>query len=131
MRTKALGLAALGLLAGCAQDATERREADRRSLAEARPVGEPVDCVQLARIDHMWVRDNRTIDFRMRGGEVYRNRLRNECPGLAFEESFTYRTSTARLCSVDLIAVNRSAGGGLAGPVCALGSFQRIETGIR
>jgi hypothetical protein len=129
---KVLGLAALGVLAGCAQGATERREADRRSLAEARPVGEPVDCVDLARIDRTRVRDNRTIDFHMRGRQVYRNRLRNECPGLAFEDSFTYRTSTGRLCSVDLVTVNRSGGGGgPAGPTCALGSFQRIETAIR
>jgi hypothetical protein len=124
---KLLGLAASALVAGCAQGSTERREADRRSLAEARPVGEPVDCIQLARIDRTRVRGNRTIDFHMRGGTVYRNRLRNECPGLAFEDSFTYRTSTGRLCSVDLIKVNRS-GGGPGGPTCALGPFQRIET---
>ena len=121
---------ALAILAGCAQGSTERQESDRRSLAEARPIGEPVDCVDLARIDHTRVRDNRTIDFHMRGGEVYRNRLRHECSGLGFEDSFAYRTSTGRLCSVDLITVSRS-GGGPAGPTCALGSFQRIETGSR
>ncbi|HYW17226.1 MAG TPA: DUF6491 family protein [Allosphingosinicella sp.] len=131
MRMKALGLAALGLLAGCAQGSTERQEADRRSLAEARPVGEPVDCLNLARIDRTRVLDNRTIDFHLRGGEVYRNRLRDECPGLAFEDSFTYRTSAGRLCSVDLISVNRSGGGGPAGPTCPLGAFQRIEKEIR
>jgi hypothetical protein len=132
MTIKALSLAALALLAGCAQGSTERQEADRRSIAEARPVGEPVDCIQLTRIDHTLVRDNRTVDFHMRGREVYRNRLRHECPGLAFEDGFTYRTSTGRLCSVDLIAVNRSGGGGgPAGPACALGSFQRIEPSMR
>ena len=131
MRIKATGLAGLavlGILAGCAQGSTERQEADRRSLAEVRPVG----CIDLARIDHTRVRDNRTIDFHMRGREVYRNRLRHECPGLAFEDSFTYRTSLGRLCSVDLITVNRSGGaGGPAGPTCALGSFQRIESEVR
>jgi hypothetical protein len=66
----------------------------------------------------------------MRGREVYRNNLRQECPGLAFEDSFAYRTSLSRLCSVDLISLNRS-GGGPAGPTCALGPFQRIETTIR
>ena len=125
MRIIGLGLAALGVLSGCAQGATERRQADRRSLAEARPVGEPVACVDLVRIDRTRVRDDRTIDFHMRGGAVFRNRLRHECAGLAFEDGFGYRTSTGRLCSVDLVTVNRSAGG--SGPTCALGSFQRIE----
>ena len=126
---KWMSLVALGLLAGCVQGATERQEADRRALAEARPVGEPIDCVELSRIDRTRVRDNRTIDFHMRGGQVYRNRLRHECPGLAFEDSFAYRTSIGRLCSVDLVTVNRNGGG--SGPTCALGPFQRIETGVR
>lgn len=122
-------LAAALILCGCAQGPTQRQETDRRALAEARPVGEPVDCVDLARIDYTRVRDDRTVDFYMRGREVYRNRLRNECSGLAFEDSFAYRTSLSRLCSVDLITVNRSGGAG--GPTCALGTFQRIETSIR
>ena len=123
------GVAAAGALAGCAQGPTVRQEADRRSLAEARPVGQPVDCVELARIDHTRVRDARTIDFHMRGRVVYRNRLPHECPGLAFEESFTYRTSLGRLCSVDTISVNSRTG--IAGATCALGAFQRIETSVR
>jgi hypothetical protein len=129
MRILLPGLAAMAMLAGCAQGPTQRQEADRRALAEARPVGEPVDCVQIARIDHTRVRDDRTIDFHMRGREVFRNRLRHECSGLAFPESFTYRTSIGRLCSVDLITVNRI--GGADGPTCALGPFQRIETNAR
>ena len=130
MRMIWAGLAAMAALAGCAQGTTRRQEADRRALAEARPVGEPVDCIDLSRIDRTRVRDNRTIDFHMRGREVYRNRLRDECPGLAFEDSFAYRTSLGRLCSVDLITVNRSGGGG-SGPTCALGAFQRIATAVR
>jgi len=129
MRSPALCLVAACLLAGCAQGSTQRQESDRRALAGATPVGEPVDCVELSRIDHTRVRDSRTIDFHMRGREVYRNRLRNECPGLAFEDSFTYRTSLSRLCSVDLITVNDRSG--IAGPACALGPFQRIETEAR
>ncbi|HYG48654.1 MAG TPA: DUF6491 family protein [Allosphingosinicella sp.] len=131
MKILVLALAAACTLAGCARGPTQRQEADRRALAEARPVGDPVDCLDIARIDHTRVRDGRTIDFFMRGREVYRNRLRHECPGLAFEDSFSYRTSLSRLCSVDLIHVNRSGGGGPAGPACALGTFQRIETSVR
>ena len=129
MKALPTGLAAVCLLAGCAQGPTPRQEADRRALAEAREVGAPVDCIDLARIDHTRVRDDRTVDFFMRGREVYRNRLRQDCPGLGFEDSFTYRTSLARLCSVDLITVNQGAAA--RGPTCALGPFQRIETPVR
>ena len=117
------------LLAGCAQGTTQRQEADRRALAEARPVGEPVDCLDLARIDQTRIRGSRTIDFHLRGRDVYRNSLPDECPGLAFEDGFTYRTSLGRLCSVDTIQVLSRTG--IAGPTCALGKFQRIETAAR
>jgi hypothetical protein len=129
MKIAVSSLAAVSILAGCAQGPTQRQEADRRALAEARPVGGPVDCVDLSRIDHTRVRDDRTIDFHMRGREVYRNRLRHECSGLGFEDSFAYKTSLGRLCSVDLITVNRSGAG--PGPTCALGTFQRVETPVR
>jgi hypothetical protein len=115
------------LLAGCAR--TEADVMDERALAEARPVGAPVSCVEISRIRHTRVRDDETIDFYMRGGEVYRNRLPSSCPGLNFEDSFSYRTSLGQLCSVDLITVNRPSGP--SGPSCGLGRFQRIETSAR
>ncbi len=102
-----------------------RDVADQRALAEARPVGEPQSCVQLVGIRNTRVLDNRMIDFIMRNGDVYRNRLPDECPGLGFDESFSYRTSQSQLCSVDIITVrNRS---GLPGASCGLGQFQRVE----
>jgi Family of unknown function (DUF6491) len=122
IRTLAATLLTLSLTA-CAP--TERDEADQRALAEARPVGAPADCIDLARIDHSRVRDDRTIDFAMKGGKVYRNILPQACSGLRFEESFSYRTSLSQLCSTDLITVNRS--GGIDGPTCGLGRFQPVE----
>ena len=119
--------AATALLLSCAP--AQRDEADRRALAEARPAGEAVDCIQTSRISHTKVRDSRTVDFHMRGGRVYRSTLPNECPGLAFEESFTYRTSIGRLCSVDHITVN--SGTGINGPSCALGEFQPVGIASR
>ena len=121
-------LAAMAL-ASTACAPTERDEADRRSLADARPVGEPVDCIETSRISHSRVRGDGTIDFHLRGGQVFRNTLRNRCPGLGFEDSFTYRASIGRLCSVDFITVVSNSGG--QGPSCGLGTFQRIEAGAR
>ena len=130
MKRMIFAAAALAALGGCVEGATQRDEANRRALAEAREVGEPADCITIASIDYSRVRDDRTIDFYMRGGEVYRNRLRHECPGLAFDDSFSYATSLSRLCSVDTITVNSNSGGA-AGRTCGLGAFQRIETNVR
>ena len=120
-------LAASALLLSCAP--AEPGAADLRPLADARPAGEAVDCIQTSRISHTKVRDSRTLDFHMRGGRIYRSTLPHDCPGLAFEESFTYRTSIGRLCSVDHITVN--SGTGINGPSCALGEFQPVEIASR
>ena len=122
-----LAAAALVLATGCAgaDGTTRHQQADRRALEHARPVGDPVDCVIRRNIGHTVVLDDRTIDFHMAGGRVLRNRLPDACPGLAFDDSFFYRTSLDRLCSVDTITVRRS--GGAPGPTCPLGRFQPVE----
>jgi len=72
--------------------------------------------------------DDQTIDFKMRGGDIYRNRLPNRCGGLGFEEAFSYKTSTNQLCSVDIIHVLSQTGGRLdTRGACGLGKFQKIE----
>jgi len=119
----ALSAASLAV-AACAP--AERDETDHRALAEATPVGEPADCVHLARIRNTRTRDDRTIDFYLAGGQVYRNTLPHSCSGLRFEDGFSYKTSLSQLCSTDLITVTRP--GGMEGPTCGLGRFQPIET---
>ena len=122
--------AGTALLLGCANGGpTPHQAANQAALAEARPVGEPVDCVQLISIDHTRVRDDRTIDFYMKGRDVYRNTLPHSCPGLGFEESFSYKTSLSRLCSVDIITVLHRDG--IRGASCGLGQFQPIELSAR
>jgi hypothetical protein len=129
--TRTLLLIGVAALAGCASSGpTQHQEANRRAIAEARPVGEPISCVNLARIDHTRVRDDQTIDFYLHNGQVYRNTLPSSCPSLGFEERFSYRVSTGQLCSVDVIQVLQ-AGGGVPGATCGLGKFQRIETSAR
>jgi uncharacterized protein DUF6491 len=125
-RALAATVLTLALLA-CAP--TKRNATDQRALAEARPVGEATDCVAIARIRNTRIRDDRTVDFAMAGGQVYRNTLPHECSGLHFEDGFSYRTSLSQLCSTDLITVTRP--GGIEGPTCGLGRFQPIETAQR
>jgi len=89
------------------------------------PSGAAIDCVLPSNIRSTNVRDDHTIDFEMNGGKIYRNTLPNSCPSLGFEKRFLYRLSTSQLCSVDLIRVLQSFGGGLQeGAACGLGKFQ-------
>ena len=121
-------LASFGLLAACAATTTglsPRQSADQWALAEARPVGEPVNCVRTGQIRDTHVRSNQVIDFEMHGGQTLRNTLPNSCPGLNVEERFGYTTVNSQLCSVDTITVLRSGAG--PGATCGLGQFQPIE----
>ena len=94
----------------------------------ARVVGAAENCIQSQQIRTSRVRDDRTIDFEMRGGRVYRNTLPNSCPRLGFEEAFTYNTSLTRLCSTEIIYVLDTVGGQLQrGAGCGLGQFVPVE----
>lgn len=56
-------------------------------------------CMPADGIRETTVEDDRTIRFRMRGGDVYEVRLRNRCYGLAFDGSFYYHLNPSRqLC---------------------------------
>lgn len=100
----------------------------KKEPAPVRAVGEPVRCVSLSQIRSTKVVDNSTIDFKMAGGKTYRNSLPNSCPGLKYEDRFSYRTSTNQLCNVDIIRVLNDYGGRLQeGAGCGLGKFQPVE----
>ncbi|MEP3225652.1 MAG: hypothetical protein ABJO01_06735 [Parasphingorhabdus sp.] len=90
-------------------------------------VGEPKTCIRRNFIRSTNVIDDRTIDFKMRNGDIFRNALPNRCPGLGFEEAFSYRTSTNRLCNVDIIRVLDNTAGRIdTRAACGLGKFQEI-----
>jgi hypothetical protein len=101
-------------------------DARPRETPIATPAGKPVDCLSLNQIRETRVRDDSVIDFYASGGKVYRNTLPNSCPGLGFDEGFSYQTSIGRLCSLDIITVLRRAGGLQRGASCGLGKFQPV-----
>jgi endonuclease III len=110
--------------------APSRRNRDRRQ-AEAHPARNarrrPVSCISTPQIRNTRVRDDSTIDFYMTGGKTYRNTLPYKCSGLGFQQAFSYSTSIARLCSVDIITVQGA--GPIRGATCGLGQFQPV-TGL-
>ena len=126
MRNLLLGIATLAV--ATTAGAFGPAESRAKQLAAYTPVGEAVSCIDTSRIDTTNVVANNVIDFKMRGGKVYRNTLPNSCPSLASQDSFSYRTSTSRLCSVDIIRVLDNYGGRLQeGVGCGLGKFQPVE----
>lgn len=125
MRSKGAIFAAFGafVLLGGGSIASAKSQKPDDLVAE----GAPVDCIQPIRVRSSHVRDDKTIDFEMNGREIYRNTLPYSCPGLGFEERFAYKLSTGQLCSVDIITVLYSTGGGLSqGASCGLGKFQKM-----
>ena len=97
-----------------------------RGPPPATPAGKPESCISLSAIRETRVRDDRTIDFVMRGrNRVYRNTLPFSCPSLGFERRFGYQTSLSRLCSTDIITV-LYASPNQRGPSCGLGQFQPV-----
>ncbi|WP_339692994.1 hypothetical protein [uncultured Parasphingorhabdus sp.] len=126
MRLQSTIIIASALAAGSVAFAAEKASKDDKY--EIREVGEAKSCINRSSIRSTDVIDDQTIDFKMRNGDIYRNRLPNKCSGLAFEEAFSYKTSTNRLCSVDIIHVLSQTGGRLdSRGACGLGKFQQIE----
>jgi hypothetical protein len=118
---KLLAVAGLVLITGCTAN-TDTREV---ALTQARTVGAPQDCIRSSDISHTRIRNDSTIDFVMRGQQVYRNVLPHSCSGLAATDKFSYSPTTGELCSVETIRVIENDGS--PGPTCGLGTFQRIE----
>jgi hypothetical protein len=87
----------------------------------------PQDCISTSRIRETDVIDDRTILFRMRGGDVYSNILDRECPGLGRNKRFMHETRGGRLCDIDTITVLEQWTGRLSeGFTCRLGKFHPI-----
>jgi len=126
MRLQSTVIIAAALIAGSLAFAAEKPSGDE--IYEIRTIGEPKSCITRSSIRSTDVIDDQTIDFEMRNGDIYRNKLPNKCGGLGFEEAFSYKTSTNRLCSVDIIHVLSQTGGQLdTRGACGLGKFQQIE----
>ncbi len=101
--------------------------ADMPDAAAAAPEGKTVSCVTLSQVESTQVLDDKTVIFKMRGGNprYYKNTLPYKCPQLGYEKAFSYRTSTNQICSVDIITVLHNFGGGPQdGSSCGLGKFE-------
>ena len=99
------------------------------ALAQIEPPAAPPEtrnCLQLMQIRSNTVVDGQAIDFRLRDGSVWRNRLPRACPTLGFNQAFSYSTSIPQLCNVDMIRVIVQGNPGIIGASCGLGKFERL-----
>lgn len=81
-------------------------------------------CIPINRIDSIKVLDKQHILFEMQGKENYLNTLPNRCASLSRTKPIMYKTSISQLCSLDIITVLESYGGGYyPGASCGLGTF--------
>lgn len=125
MRASALFLAPL-LLAGCAAQETQVQTADTAT------VGGAVRCIDATRVSGRRAEDNRTLVFELAGGTIYRNTLREACPGIARASGFgtlAVDPVESRLCRGDMVRVYDPADvrDPKTAPRCRLGAFTRIR----
>jgi hypothetical protein len=117
-------LMATGAAPADAQSRTERRAVERAGWV---PDGEPMGCIDRARLRETRVLDDQTIDFIMANGDRFRNTLPYRCPQLGFNEAFGYQTTINQICNVDIITVIQTPGTGVVGASCGLGMFQPMK----
>lgn len=84
-------------------------------------------CVNVRTISSTEIITEDAILFRMRGNDLYLNRLPHRCPGLDRGDAFMYRTSVGRLCDLDIITTLGNMGFGFTpGISCGLGMFYPV-----
>jgi hypothetical protein len=90
--------------------------------------GEGKECIPLTQIRETKAIDDQTIIVYGGANQAYKNQLPNKCNGLRSADSYMYKTSESRLCSLDVITIlNRYGGSFSQGASCGLGKFERID----
>lgn len=110
-------------LCACAEE-PENAAQSRAPAVEV--LGEPVNCILVSRIQNIVVHDDFTIDFRLSGGDVFRNTLPSRCPRLGFERRIAYEVHGGQLCQREMISVIQPGAAG-TGPRCQLGAFVPVR----
>lgn len=85
-------------------------------------------CLGLIRIDNIDIVDKQNIVFKTKNGDYYLNQLPRACSSLSRYNAIMYRTPLNQLCSLDIITVLDTIGGGFKQTgSCGLGKFKPIS----
>jgi hypothetical protein len=121
------------LAAGAAQAAPVDREAELERALAGRVAGEPVDCIDLHRVQSSRIIADTAIIYRS-GNVLYVNRPDSGANELNPNDTIVTRLyGSNRLCNIDTLTMVDPASGTFTG-VVFLGEFvpyRRVETGSR
>ena len=94
------------------------------SPVQAEDIDNDENCIPIQHISNISVLGKQHIVFEMQPGKNYLNTLARSCNGLRKDKPIMYKTSISQLCSLDIIHVLESYGGGYQqGAACCLGKF--------
>lgn len=103
-------IAIAALLSACSSSAPADQSA---SIANS--------CIKPTEITKQAIVSDQEIQFTLRNGEVWSNKLAHTCPGLKFDQGFTWEVSGNLVCSnQQTIRVKDS------GTPCQLGEFSKL-----
>lgn len=108
--------AAMGFLFACTSAAiTAEAPASSASIENS--------CINPTQISKQTIVSDQEIRFELRNGEVWVNRLPRACPGLKFQQGFSWEVRGTRVCSnQESIRVKDD------GTPCMLGEFARLPS---
>ena len=118
MRTGAAASVLAGLLAACTS-------ADTTAGASAASQTASIEnsCINPTEIARQEVVSDQEIRFDLRNGETWVNRLPRTCPGLKFQQGFSWEVRGTLVCSnQQMITVKED------GTPCMLGEFAKVPT---
>jgi len=78
-------------------------------------------CINPTFIDKQEIVSDSEIRFTMDNGEVWTNKMAFACPGLKFEQAFSWEVRGTLVCSNEQLIRTRD------GAICQLGEFSRVE----
>lgn len=127
-----LSLIAASMLAGTGAIAADPvdREAELDRALRGRVAGEPVNCIDLRRIQSSRIISDTAILYDA-GGVIYVNRPRSGADQLDRRDTMVTRTMLTRLCDIDTVTMIEPVSGMMSG-IVFLGEFvpyRRIRTG--
>lgn len=118
----ALTLMVAGILAAAPVQAAPGPEAKLAKALEGRVAGEPVDCIDLHRVNSSRIIDRTAIIYDT-GGTLYVNRPRSGAESLDHWDMLVSRTFGNRLCSIDVVELRDRSPAGMMSGLVFLGEF--------
>lgn len=94
------------------------------AVAEYDTTGEAVTCLPIKQVRVSDAVADDAIIFTLNNGDVYLNKLRGTCIGLARNDRFSYKTTQNQICRGDLLTVANPVG--IEMGTCGLGNFEPI-----